>query len=437
MAESFETKVKDKDKTLSEQDQEKMFNKMESERLYRRDESYMPLSSSKTPSYSPPSYSELNSRNWTVESNTEEWPTPSLSIYRNIPLKSLSFGARRELGVRLNPDGGTIHNWKSVADELGFDNNQIKYFDMNKDKIENVLQGYESSMPQATIGNLCQVLRKLDRNDILKEMDPIFRKEIERPRLSNESLLQSMAAHSIPSSSAMHLPPLTSHLPSGNPTPPHYVYKQQISSVAHPSESSQGSHTSSMMPQDLHHTNQASFNVPSVRSGTNTHVSHASHDACSSPLKLQENVVSSTVYDAFVYYDLADKDFVSEEFIPFIEKENQFKLFIPDRDLDLGSQQYSAQLEVMIHKCPKIVFILSDEFLRNPEKQWALNMVISLDPDARMGKVIPIIYKAITEKQNVLSCLTACDRTKVFEDSWFWNRIVNSLSRNSRTFVEK
>ena len=113
----------EKDKTLSVQDQEKMLNKMEQEQANNRGDGSS-YSLCKLP---PPSYSESNSQNWTAcdsSSTMDEWHSPSLSIYKDIPLKSLSFGARRELGVRLNPDG-TIHNWKSVADELGFDNNQV------------------------------------------------------------------------------------------------------------------------------------------------------------------------------------------------------------------------------------------------------------------------------------------------------------------------
>lgn len=110
----------------------------------------------------------------------------------------------------------------------------------------------------------------------------------------------SMAAYSIrPSSAAllpMPSPPPSSCQPSGNLNYPYQMYyKQQCTSVAHPSESSQGSHTSSIMSQRLPHNDQTSYSVPNhVRSETSTHTSHVNQDACSSPIKLQENVVSST-----------------------------------------------------------------------------------------------------------------------------------------------
>ena len=54
-------------------------------------------------------------------------------------------------------------------------------------------------------------------------------------------------------------------------------------------------------------------------------------------------------YDAFVLYDIADSKFITKEFLPKIEGRS-IRLFIPDRDLDVGRQHYSSQLEVMMDR---------------------------------------------------------------------------------------
>ena len=55
-------------------------------------------------------------------------------------------------------------------------------------------------------------------------------------------------------------------------------------------------------------------------------------------------------YDAFVLYDVADKNFILNEFLPKIERQAGAKLFIPERDLPAGEHSYDAQLQAMVNK---------------------------------------------------------------------------------------
>ena len=53
-------------------------------------------------------------------------------------------------------------------------------------------------------------------------------------------------------------------------------------------------------------------------------------------------------YDAFVLYDVADKEFILSEFLPKVETAAGLKLFIPGRDSPAGDHFYDAQLETMM-----------------------------------------------------------------------------------------
>lgn len=50
---------------------------------------------------------------------------------------------------------------------------------------------------------------------------------------------------------------------------------------------------------------------------------------------------------------------------------------------------------------------------------------------ASRQKVIPVIYKTITEN-NILSGINACDRTRVLDDEWFWNNLVRALKSSRK-----
>lgn len=55
-------------------------------------------------------------------------------------------------------------------------------------------------------------------------------------------------------------------------------------------------------------------------------------------------------YDGFVLYNISDKDFILNEFLPKVEDEAKIKLFLPERDLRAGVQAYYAQLDTMISR---------------------------------------------------------------------------------------
>ena len=53
---------------------------------------------------------------------------------------------------------------------------QIINFDLDRFKTATVLKEYEILKPDATVGDLCICLKKLERNDVLADMDEYFSK---------------------------------------------------------------------------------------------------------------------------------------------------------------------------------------------------------------------------------------------------------------------
>ena len=63
---------------------------------------------------------------------------------------------------------------------------------------------------------------------------------------------------------------------------------------------------------------------------------------------LLHSLLAPQRYDAFVMYDVADKEFILSEFLPKVETAAGLKLFIPGRDSPAGDHHYDAQLEAMM-----------------------------------------------------------------------------------------
>nr|CAB3264104.1 myeloid differentiation primary response protein MyD88 [Phallusia mammillata] len=324
----------------------------------------------------PPSYYNQPEGSWSSDQSTNLEKKDEVNLvatygmgrpsddYMSMPLKKLRYETRRQLGLHLDPDRPTVPNWKSVADYLGFSNLQIQNFEQDRYKTQAVLNECEVRQPNLTVGDLCKILQELGRLDVITDLQECFERDYKEPPLNS---LVSARFDQSPAPSYRTVEPLQECAVSST----FYDHQQKTDIPPH---------------------------LPEER------------------------------YDAFVLYNIADKDFILKEFLPKVEVDAQIKLFLPERDLTAGVQSYHAKLNTMIGRCSKLIIILSNEFLTSPESQWALNMGVSLDPASRMQKIIPVIYKTITEP-NILGGYNACDRTRVLEDSWFWNNVIKSLKR--------
>nr|XP_002121702.5 myeloid differentiation primary response protein MyD88 [Ciona intestinalis] len=296
------------------------------------------------------------------------------SDFCSTKLRHLRFDSRRQLGLHLDPERATVQNWKSLADLMGFSNLEILNFENERHKTRCVLEEYEVRQPSATIGNLCMMLDAIGRQDVLTDMEPWFARD------SNMAVERS---HSSMSSNFDLSPSRLLSSPTSLPIQQNAVTSSWNFGSTFPAQEK-----------------------PPIDQGTAD--------------------IQNKSYDAFLLYDAADSKFIREEFLPKVETDAKIKLFVPDRDLDAGVQAFQSQLEFMLRRCSKLVVILSDEFLKNPDSQWSLNVGVSLDPGSKGKKIIPVIYKKITEP-NLLAGINPCNRTRVLEDSWFWNSVIRSL----------
>ena len=80
----------------------------------------------------PPSYF-VNPRSISLDSTKSEKSEAStfessrpIADYRRMLIKDLRYETRRQLGLRLDLERTNVANWKSVADEMGFDNLEVE-----------------------------------------------------------------------------------------------------------------------------------------------------------------------------------------------------------------------------------------------------------------------------------------------------------------------
>lgn len=98
-------------------------------------------------------------------------PSPSpLDLYL-VPLIALSFSVRKQLALFLNPKSLVAADWQVLADNMGF-----TYLEtMNYDRLDNptgkLLDEWQVKHG-SSVGKLLELLKKLQREDILEDLSP-------------------------------------------------------------------------------------------------------------------------------------------------------------------------------------------------------------------------------------------------------------------------
>ena len=89
------------------------------------------------------------------------------------------------------------------------------------------------------------------------------------------------------------------------------------------------------------------------------------------------------IHDAYVIYHDDDRGFVRNEILQFMETENNYRLFIWDRDFDAGDQSVSIVVD-NIYKSSHVVAIISKSFLKDP---WCdFQLAVALDRQIELKK---------------------------------------------------
>ena len=103
-----------------------------------------------------------------------------------------------------------------------------------------------------------------------------------------------------------------------------------------------------------------------------------------------------------IYHD-NDRDFVRREILQFMEKENNYKLFIWDRDFTAGDQSVGIVVD-NIYKSNHVIAVISKSFLKD---QWCdFQLALSLN-------------RQIELKRNFITLLTREDiDKKLLSKTW-------------------
>ncbi|KAL8164850.1 UNVERIFIED_CONTAM: Myeloid differentiation primary response protein MyD88 [Gekko kuhli] len=118
-----------------------------------------------------------------------------------VPLAALNYSVRRRLGLYLNPRVPVAADWTTLAEQLGYEFLEIRALEGEADPTGRLLHDWPARCPgRATVGRLLQLLRALERHDVLADLGPRIeedcKKYLERKRQEAEQPVQVPAVDS-------------------------------------------------------------------------------------------------------------------------------------------------------------------------------------------------------------------------------------------------
>lgn len=139
-------------------------------------------------------------------------------------------------------------------------------------------------------------------------------------------------------------------------------------------------------------------------------------------------------FDAFICACDTDAHFVKQMLSQLEGEQYGLKLCYLPRDLTVGSSSYTALCFLIRERCNKMIVVLSPNFNESDQCDFLLKFAHSLEPSARMKKIIPVIYKTSRRHSNsqdevplLLRHITAVNFTKPDFQEYFWMRLASSL----------
>lgn len=88
----------------------------------------------------------------------------------SIPLIALNYTARQQLSLYLNPGSVVASDWTQLAEEMSYTYLEIRNFELSKNPTLTLLEDWEKKCFRATVGGLLELLKKIERNDILTDL---------------------------------------------------------------------------------------------------------------------------------------------------------------------------------------------------------------------------------------------------------------------------
>ncbi|XP_069814937.1 myeloid differentiation primary response protein MyD88 [Dendropsophus ebraccatus] len=92
----------------------------------------------------------------------------------SIPMVALNYNTRHRLSLYLNPDTVVAAGWTLLAEEMDYGYLEIRNFERLPNPTLAVLEDWEKKCPKATVGRLLELLRKMERHDILTDITPLI-----------------------------------------------------------------------------------------------------------------------------------------------------------------------------------------------------------------------------------------------------------------------
>lgn len=67
------------------------------------------------------------------------------------------------------------HDWKTLADFLGFSHQEILYYSYESDPVETIIAKWERQ-PESTVSRLLEYLKMMERDDVIEDIQPFVGK---------------------------------------------------------------------------------------------------------------------------------------------------------------------------------------------------------------------------------------------------------------------
>lgn len=91
-----------------------------------------------------------------------------------VPLVALNMTVRKKLSLYLNPRTVVAADWTIVAEAMGFSYLEISNYQQVPNPTRRVLDDWQASSSEATVGKLLSILEEVERNDVVEDLRPLM-----------------------------------------------------------------------------------------------------------------------------------------------------------------------------------------------------------------------------------------------------------------------
>ncbi|XP_051910560.1 myeloid differentiation primary response protein MyD88 [Hippocampus zosterae] len=97
-----------------------------------------------------------------------------------VPLVALNVTIRKKLSLYLNPRTVVAADWTMVAEAMGFSYLEIINYQQVPNPTKRVLDDWQASSSEATVGKLLSILEEVERNDVVEDLRPLMEEDVRK-----------------------------------------------------------------------------------------------------------------------------------------------------------------------------------------------------------------------------------------------------------------